>query len=534
MLENKELSARKFLVTLITIVLVGALFQLFHHHITIGSDDQRWIITAQDCGEWKNPGDLIPVYYQRLGFSCLIKSWGTIVGGVTLEYSTILMFILAAATTMMLGYSAKVAGFGSVAGIATAAIYAFHPFVILYGALNLPDVLATTLQALSILLFFLYLNRRNYYFLAIAGVVVGFCYGVKVYYILMAASFGLAILWERVSWTHRLYKLIVLTATFLIGIFFAVMLPWILGGSSLSGPDINEYSQRLFTEYHPYTTGIGWALRVVAERLNYIKWLFYDVGIVSGLLSLIAIFWLMLKRPLIPEQVFLLSAFFIFFIFLTATPIKSDPLIFVEMQPRYLMVIIPILAIGAGSVLATLKFENESSRYFFYAVFIALLSNIALPNDYHDPVLHHARTQEMMGLLDAIKSAESLAINEIVLPSNYRTLVPDSYRDHGVKLTFEEHLLNTHIESSKLSHQAVFLPRARFRPLVTELKRGNFTKEMEIDDSNQELLNYAIQNKLSPHPILVPDSVFFRWLASFELVKKEQQLVGWLYINKEY
>ena len=131
---------RYFHLALIVITLFGILAQVFHFHLTIGSDDQKWILTAQDCGVWANPEGLHPVYYTRLGFSCLINAWGGLAGGVTLEYSAVLMFILAAASTIMVGYAARSA-FGVATGSAAAITYAAHPLVILFFLVCMPDVL---------------------------------------------------------------------------------------------------------------------------------------------------------------------------------------------------------------------------------------------------------------------------------------------------------------------------------------------------------------------------------------------------------
>lgn len=527
---------RQFHLTLIVIMLFGILVQLFHFHLTIGSDDQRWVLTAQDCGVWENSAGLHPVYYSRLGFSCLIKAWGGLAGGVTLEHSAVLMFILAAATTMMVGYAARTA-FGSATGVAAATTYAAHPLVILYGVVTLPDVLAVALLTLALWLFFLYLKRPRLYFLAGAAIVAGLCFGVKGYYILISLPFGIGILLQQLPWAWRLRSLAQLVVFFAGGVCLAILIPWMLGSPFSVTPDVSEYGQRLLDQEQPYASGFGWIARIAVERLDYLRWLFLELGIVSGFLSLLALTWLTFRSLQRPEYAVLLSASVIFVVFLIGTPASLQPLIFVEMQPRYLTVLLPVLAIGAGDALAALlhALEDDSARRSAAgALLLAFASNILVPNDYNDPVLHRARTQEMLGLKDALQVAQSSKITVLLLPNRYRTLVPDSYYAYGVTLAFQDNVSDTLSQKSLhpiTENKGMFIPRAHFRwPLVAALRRGEYGIGLEVDTKDRGLMEHAKASGLIPMPVLVPDTVVMRWLALLGLVKREQQLAGWLYL----
>lgn len=526
----------RFHLALIVITLFGVLAQLFHFHLTIGSDDQRWVRTAQDCGVWENSAGLPAVYYSRVGFSCLIKAWGGLTGGVTLEHSAVLMFILAAATTMMVGYAARTA-FDSATGVTAATVYAAHPLVILNGVITLPDVLAVALMTLALWLFFLYLSRARLFFLAGAATVAGLCLGVKSYYILISLPFAIGILLQPLPWAERLRSLALLVVFFAGGLCLAYLIPWILGSPFSVTPDVSEYGQRLLTQEQPYASGLGWIARISVDRLDYLKWLFLELGIVSGFLSLLALTWLMFRWLQRPEYAVLLSASILFLAFLIGMPASLQPLVFVEMQPRYLTLLIPVLAIGAGNALAVLihALEGDSARRSVAgALLIAFASNILVPNDYNDPVLHRARTQEMLGLRDALETAQSSMISVLLLPNRYRTLVPDSYDAYGVKLSFQDHgaaAVSQKMWHPKTEHEGIFIPRARFRwPLVAALQSGEYEIALEIDTKDRRLLEDAKANGLIPTAILVPDTVVMRWLALLGLVKKEQQLVGWLYL----
>lgn len=530
------LQPRRFLIALIVITLFGVLAQVFHFHLTIGSDDQRWVGTAQDCGLWENPDRLHPVYYSRLGFSCLIKAWGGLTGGVTLEHSAVLMFILAAATTIMVGYAARTA-FGNATGVTAAAVYAAHPLVILYGAITLPDVLAVALLTLSLWLFFLYLTRSRLIFLAGAALVAGLCLGAKSYFILIGLPFGIGILMQHLPWAGRLRRLALLVVFFTGGLSLSILIPWILGSPFSVTPDVSDYGERLLAKEQPYASGIAWIARISVARLDYLKWLFLELGIVSGFLSLLALTWLTTRWFERPEYAVLMSASLLFLVFLIGMPASLQPLVFVEMQPRYLTVLIPVLAIGAGNALAALVHalkDDLARRSAACALLLAFASNILVPNDYNDPVLHRARTQEMLGLKDAVQTAQSSKISELLLPSRYRTLVPDSYFDLGVNLSFQDDgadALSQKLWQPKTEHEGIFIPRARFRwPLVAALQRGEYEVGLEIDARDRGLLAHANASGLIPMVVLVPDTVVMRWLALLGLVKREQQLVGWLYL----
>src|SRR5262249_4567971 len=115
-----------------------------------------------------------------------------------------------------------------------------------------------------------------------------------------------------------------------------------------------------------------------------------------------------------------------------------------EEQPRYFMLVIPFLAIGAGGALSALMGHGCRNRVFrsdrlrtlantcmVGALVIMLLWNAWLPQDVR--VYNRA---VYAGLRNCLREARQLGFSRLVLPCYHDQVVPDSFYHLGVSLDF--------------------------------------------------------------------------------------------------
>src|ERR1700739_4974169 len=68
------LSQRQYLAWLVAVVAVGLDARLFYSRLTIGSDDQRWILSARQLFSERIP-DLDVEYYARIVWRVVLRLW---------------------------------------------------------------------------------------------------------------------------------------------------------------------------------------------------------------------------------------------------------------------------------------------------------------------------------------------------------------------------------------------------------------------------------------------------------------------------
>jgi len=507
----------RYWVLLLVIVVVGTLLRLYHFRVTIGCDDQAYLIASRSLGEAPYPG-VSPYIYTRILWTSVLAAWGAVAGS-SLQSSAILMLLLGACTTCMVAEFARRA-FGAAAGLLAALFYATQPLNVLFDVLTLPHNLAVFVLASALVLFLEYVRKGSLAFLVPATFLVGLLFSVKDYYVVAAVPFGLTILSRATGWRDRLRHAAFFSACCAAGIGVDFLLNLVISGdawahlvASSSYPE-----RRLDGTWQPLPDH---AVRIFHtlfwERTRYFTWLFDEyAGIVTGAVTLWGALFLCSKSRgcLVCRHLILCVAVFLAFLMLMPTSFR--PLVLVEMQPRYLTVLLPMLCIGAGaaaagawSSLTSTTIRNCGAA----ALLLAIGYNVVVPNN----LIDHHRVQEFRGIRDVLKGAAESGLRELLLPAPYDVFLADSFYDYGVKFTYREAADEAAVRS---------IPEY----LQNDPSRGVLLPERPYPktDAFLELKRTLSERAFHIEEIRVPRSTYRAWLRWMDIIDADDQVVGWV------
>jgi len=499
---------------LLGIITFGVLIRLFHFRLSMGCDDQVYLILSQHLGDAPRP-DVPAACYTRMLWRCVLAVWGSLVG-FSLERSAVLMFLLSCITTVTVAEFTRRA-FGAGAGLWAAAVYATHPLCVIFDTLTLPDNLGVSMLAAALLLFLVYLRQTRLSLLAASGVVLGLLFSVKAYFILPALPFGVTILWQRLSWRVRLRDAAVFSASVLIGAGLDSLLQyWFIGDPLAHLSSAVGYADRPSELLHERsTTGLRLLHSLFWERCQYFKWLLDDWGgIVNGFVVLLAALFLASKSRGRLDCRLLLMTGALFCVFLLAMPAKLSPLVLVEMQERYLIVLLPVAAIGGGAALwATLtSLGSRSLRWLMSATLAAgLCYNVVVANG----MIDHHRAQEFAGIRQVLQEAQKRGVTELVLPRKYDLFLPDSYYSYGVEFSFGD-VEDPRWTRNLPSHLGARPGRTLFIPERPFPRTGAYSKLRDALESQ----GFDVEE------VRVPRTSYRAWLRWLDLIDAHDQLVG--------
>jgi len=283
---------------------------------------------------------------------------------------------------------------------------------------------------LSVWLFVRYLGSGRLRTLVAAGLSAALLFSVKDYYVLILGCYGLAVLTRQGSWRQRLGRLGVLAGCVVAGVALPCLLHlWESGRWTRGVVYARAYSEG--------AVGTGFDLGHVL-KLNYLHWLVSDSGVGgSGVLYLLGVCFLLLKARGDGRARLLALAAGAFLAFLSFMPVGFRPLRFIEQQPRYLLPVEPLLAVGAGGALAALirSCPDAAARraaLAFLALFCLLQARSA---NLSAPVLYGRHTVGA-GVRGGVAQARAHGLHTVVLPSSFEQVVPDSYRRLGCELVY--------------------------------------------------------------------------------------------------
>jgi hypothetical protein len=527
----------RFYLLLAAIIGVGALFRLYHFHLTIGNDDQRWIAAAREFGY---PQSTVPrVYYSRILFSAVLHLWGEIFG-FRLESTAVLMFLFSALTTLLISQSGRLL-FGHLAGLIAAAFYALHPLAVVQDVMTLPDNLANVLLSACFLLFFIYLRDHKIWSLVTSAFLIGLSFSAKEYYILAALPLGACLLSKSAGAGNRFSRTAAFCTIVATGMSIDFALHFWQSGDFLAHfrPAL-DYSDRMTAVYgavmHP---GFQQVARECVSRLRYLDWFLFEYGVGHSFAVLCSIVFLLYCARRRLEFSALCGLLITFLGFLMFMPVKLWPLRFVEMEPRYLLILLPIVAIVVGGVFASLLSEIKDRalmQSLATALGIGFVSGIGVADDFSNPAFIRGGTQEFLGIRDVLADASKDDISQLVLARHYREIIPrESYRSYGVDFAYFEindaKSASNACEYLQHDHRRVFfVPRSNYSwPLAHDLRRGEYDARAETQKRFTTLVEELKSKGCHRREVRVPDSVLMEWLAWFGLVNREQQLIGWVY-----
>jgi len=269
------------------------------------------------------------------------------------------------------------------------------------------------------------------------------------------------------------------------------------------------------------------------DRLSYVKYLFFDFGAVGGFTAMWGSMFLALEARHRVDCRMLLGGALTFFLFLSLMPAKLRPFTFIEIQERYLTVLLPFLAIGAGGAVSTVLecLKDRGLRFSALGLLVvAFCYNLLIPND----MLDRYRLLEFVGIRQVLKSAREREITELVLPESYSQYTPDSYYSYGVRLRFlkfdddaSADKVREYLESGR--SRAVFIPRMPFRRLKQLVRIGEYDSFLEAGNAGK-LIELLGASGFRRENIRVPYTSFRSWLYLVGIETKGQ-LVGWLYVR---
>lgn len=540
--EGTSLSGRanatnpRYWIFLLLIIAVGALTQLAHYQPTIGSDDQRWLIIAQNIntGEYT---DLHPVYHSRILWTFLLALW-SLGGNLTLEGIAPLLFILNGITAIAVAETAR-CSFGRSAGLIAASIYATHPFTLLYNTIALPDVLALTILSISVLLFARYIRSDSSLDLAGAAFLAGLAFSAKTYFCIIALPMGAIILMTQ----RRPIKLFtygcLFGIAFISGVAIDFMLHYLQYGNSLGQLTLlSDYGERLEARSHDSAVDSSdlrnLSITLVRRFTYYLANILWENGEVAGLMSSFSFISLISCWTKSTYCKFLSLSAIVAVIFLVFMPAQISPLLFVEMQTRYLVIVIPILAVGGGGAIAAVL-DSITSQTLALAVrislVVALVYNAASPGNKQD----RYRVVEFAAILNVLENHENFGVRELVFEKHYKTLIPDSYYLYDVKITFLDADTDSQIGEfishlNKNSGRATFIRRVPYRTLAKRIQTEELNRELTVGQ-HADLVTRLEGENFEKEPVRVPYGSLRIWLDRFGIVT-QGELVGWLYSKR--
>lgn len=508
------LSPWKFWFLLGLIIAVGLAARAFHYNLASLSDEQQYVTFARHLTED------VPVP-ARLGWSTRIlwgwalNLWGQM-QGISVESEASLMFLLAGlgiALTALIGKSI----YGRAAGLIAAALIAVFPIDVRYDVMTTPDSLAWTMLLGSVLLFLRYLQSGGRTALGAAAFTAGLLIGVKDYYCFIIFCY-IATLLAHPPFRADKSQWLILGLGFIAGLLPSFILQYLATGDFLRQFRAFE---GMTEQYDAHDARRGFARTLLSElgsRFKYFNWLLLD----NGPLGIV----LILGLPFVASQavkrldcrtVFL--AIVGYGVFLSLFPLRLSPLAFVEQQPRYAMVVLPFLAVGAGgslaSAMASLGGKKNVSASAAFALLIAGAISLWLPN--YAPAVRGVPAS--VAVRACIEQAKEHHAATLIVPWAYHRIIPTSYYDRGVKIQIAD------LEQEDIS-------RVDYGRIDEYLKAPGpiavYVPPGMVDDPT--IVELAKSPDFHKDPVLVPGSSLHSWLIANGKGKPDL-VAGYVYLR---
>jgi hypothetical protein len=411
-----------------------------------------------------------------------------------------------------------------------------------YDSLTLPDNLALLLLTLGALFFAKYQQHFKFRCLIASGLLIGFSFSAKEYYILPAipAFCSLAIWGKAIK--DRVFRMTVFTAAVFSGVGGDLIIHLFDSGQPFAHFLGNsEFFEIMAERNASLPQGFQGFARQLLGRFNYLKYLFLDQGAAISFCLAWGFSWLVFRWRHNAFTFYLTSSLVLISTFIVCMPASVSPWIFVEMQPRYISVFLPFLSLGAGHAISHLKkqtHESKTSRLSLNtAVILGLGTSFMMPNDLNEPAFNRSARLKMDGIERIIKGDAQFKINTLIFAeTEYGVTLPDSLKNRNLTLKYfdgtkQSSIFELQKHLGKTHQSGLFISRERLKRLNSLLARGELQPEDEAINLDSGLKTYLQQNGYEPIPIMVPDTVFMLWASRLGLVSHEQQLVGWLYLR---
>jgi hypothetical protein len=424
------MSGRTYWLVLTGIIALGVVLRLFYFDVTIGSDDQRYIIAARKF-VGADPSPMSDAYLMRIGWRAILAAGTSALGEISLDRAAYFLFFLSTLSAVLLALLTRTL-FGDVASWIAVALHATLPVNMLFDVVCLSDSLAVPLLLGSACCFARFLGSGRSGPLLGALAIAALLPSVKETFAIIFGVYGLCVLLrpDRLGTRCLRAVLVVVSAGLGIGLYLGLHF-WESGNPWRGFGAIGNYCAM-----SPSSEAFNLAN---ALRCNYLRWLCYDFCgtggygwlYLPGLLFLLACAWRDAGARFVG---FAAGAYLLF---LSAMPTSWHPLRFVEQQPRYLMVVEPFLAAGVGAAFGW--FLRTCPWRLPRLAAVALLAYVcALNAASANPVAPYlyGRPTAATGPRASLALLRARGDTRLVMPSHWDDVIPDGFRRQEIEVCF--------------------------------------------------------------------------------------------------
>ena len=525
-------SARLYLFLLAVILSVSVAAQWFYYQPKLNTDAQVWLNIAKNLWSGR-PLEYSVFYYERIYFTGFLSLLG-LAFPLTAEGILPAVLILSGINIVLVAEISRQAA-GRRAAIFSAALFGFHPIVLTYSTFLVSDTLALPAALLTLLCITMYLKTLRFGYILAAAVLGGACFFIKSY----TALFGLiAILVYAATWIWgrggSWPGLMALCGAILLPVLLGHVIHWQVYGDPFFYKNYyDDYARRVYG-----TAGIslqnlssGETAKIVLERFEYLSHYFDRSGVFAAVWSLLVAAFLLISVRSSYFHATIAFAFFFLSLFLSFAPVRLAPLVFVEIQARYLTLPLALLAIGAGLLVRAYPGIDGTAfkRALFATAAIFAAGGLLVPNSTADDYFHRYRVHDY----HAIKKAamELAGRSQIILPSRYGDMFLEDLSAIGTPIQFVD--MSSSADADKILAQqpncscSYFIPRVQYPVLADRIRVQSITETSEYGDF-EGFASQLAANGFKRSPLTVPYTPG-RLLADRLGLRAKGELVGWLF-----
>ncbi len=521
------MSTRRYTIWLLAIVAVGMAGRLFHFNLATNSDEQHYIVFARQLSG-PVPLPILHFFTTRIVWGWTLNLWGRLCE-LNLEWTAVLMFLFSAASILLVAMIAKRV-FGQAAGLVAAAIQATYFINLRYDIMTTSDSMAVPLALLATLLMLDFFKSGGTVRLVLAGFIIGALIGIKDYYAMISIPFSLCLLFRpqpAPPLASRLGQVAILGVSSLA---VAALVLW-LNYLSL-GDALHQFRglAGLLTDVDSKSSGISWLVGLIGGRFKYFFYMLAENGIVGGVLLLVGAVYLgSLARARLDCRLLFMNPIMLF-AFLSLMLMSVRPPQFLMQQPRYVIVIVPFLAIGAaGAIVAAwgrIADDAILRRCFVVTLAVTAALNLWLPN-YRNTTVPLATV-----LRNAVAESRSAGAKLLVLPWYYRWSAPDGRVLRGIDVEYSEPRPDSFDRVLRAAPKGGFDYSYGQIDAVLKGDRESIAFYVPEDMGNDAEVKKLSNAGFRRIELAGSASSLRNWLEFFGLVKDDTPC-GWLYVRHE-
>jgi hypothetical protein len=518
------MSARRYTIWLLAIVAVGMAGRLFHFNLATNSDEQHYIVFARQLSG-PVPVPILHFFTTRIVWGWTLNLWGRLCA-LNLEWTSVLMFLFAAASIVLVAMIAKRV-FGLAAALVAAAIQATYFINLRYDVMTTSDSMGVPIILLSTVLLLDFLKRGKIVRLVFAGALLGALIGIKDYYATISIPFSICLLFRpqpAPPIRSRIGHVAFLGVSAIAVALLVLLLNYLTLGDAL-------HQFRRLTDNLPTSdsksSGIAWAVGLLGGRFKYLFYVLAENGIVGGVVLLVGAVYLgsLAKQRLDCRLLFMIPVLFLAFLSLMFLSLR--PLQFLPQEPRYVIVLVPFLAIGAAGaiVAAWARISDDAVLRHCFCVMLATTAalNLWLPN------YRNIAVPVATAVRNAVAESKSAGANVLVLPWYYRWSTPDGPIFRGLDVRYSDTWPDSFDRVLRAAPRGGF--DYTYGQIDAILKDHRPTAiYVPLDMSNDQEIKKLPDAGFRRVDLAGSTSSLRNWLEFFRLVKGDTAC-GWLYVR---